>query len=199
MRAFTLLALLFVIGTLPAFADIVNGGFEDPNIGVFYRTVYGGDSTGIPGWLVTGDSVDIVNTVEGPSWAHTGRQAIDLAGTPGPGGVEQSIDTILGTYYTFSFWASSNGGPYPGGLLVGWNGVTIDTVDTPAQGTWERHAYTVVGTGGPTLFSLSTPISTNQGPLVDDVNVHVPEPGSLWGLGAGLALFLGLVLRPRSA
>ena len=187
MKGFTLLALLFAIGTFPAFADIVNGGFELPDIGQWYQTVYNGQPT-IPGWSVTGDSVDIVNTIGGPDWAHTGHQAIDLAGTPGPGGVEQTIDTILGRFYTFSFWTSSNGGPYLGGLLVGWNGATIGIVNTPAQGTWERHAYTVVGTGGPTLFSLSTLIDTNQGPLVDDVNVHVPEPTSILLLGTMLGV-----------
>src|ERR1017187_5696650 len=88
---------------------------------------------------------------------------------------QQTIDTILGRFYTFSFWTSSNGGPYLGGLLVGWNGATIGIVNTPAQGTWERHAYTVVGTGGPTLFSLSTLIDTNQGPLVDRSEEHTSE------------------------
>ena len=99
MKGLTLVALLFAIGTFPAFADIVNGGFEDPNIsssGNYYLTVYSPNADAvcsqtpsvqiITGWTVTGCSVDIVR---GPSWAHSGSQGIDLAGTPGPGGVEQ--------------------------------------------------------------------------------------------------------------
>jgi hypothetical protein len=208
MKGFTLLALLFAIGTFPAFADIVtNGGFEESTIALtnYYLTVNSGQST-ITGWSVTGTSVDIVSTafpsVNSDNWAHSGVQGIDLAGTPGPGGVEQSIPTTAGVYYTFSFWASSNGGAIANELQVGWNGVTIHTVSTPAQGTWEPFSYTVEApAGSSTLISLSTPITGDAGPLVDDISVqvHVPEPGSLWGLGAGLALFLGLVLRPRSA
>ena len=206
MRGFTLVALLFAIGTVPAFADIVNGGFEDPNISLtqsqFYLTVDSGQNT-ITGWSVTGTSVDIVNTIGGSSWAHSGSQAIDLAGTPGPGGVEQSISTTTGVYYDFSFWASSNdsGGPFPKSLVVGWGDNSPIPVNTPGQGSWGFFSYTVKATGSSTTISLSTPISGDFGPLVDDVNVqvHVPEPGSLWGLGAGLVLFLGLVLRPRSA
>jgi hypothetical protein len=199
MKGFTLLALLFAIGTFPAFADINNlvnnGGFEESTIALtnYYLTVNSGQST-ITDWSVTGRSVDIVSTafpsVNSDNWAHSGVQGIDLAGTPGPGGVEQSILTTAGVYYTFSFWASSNGGAIANGLQVGWNGETLAPtgISTPAQGTWEPFSYTVQATGSSTLISLSTPISGDAGPLVDDVNVHVPEPTSILLLGMMLGV-----------
>jgi hypothetical protein len=207
VRSFTLIALLVGIGAFPAFADIVNnGGFEAQDISHtnYYVTVSAasapecgaaGNPTlpSLTGWTVTGCSVDIVN---GPSWAHTGSQAIDLVGSPGPGGIEQSISTTPGAYYNFSFWASSNGGAITNGLDVGWNGVNIAIVSTPAQGQWTPFSYRVQATGSSTVISLSSPLGGDAGPLVDDVSV--PEPSSLFGLGAGLALSLGLALRLRS-
>ena len=199
MKSFTLLALLLGVGVVPGFADLTNGGFESTNIGQWYKTVFAGDSTTIPGWLVTGNTVDIVNTVNGPDWSNTGNQAIDLAGTPGPGGIEQSIWTNLNERYTFSFYASTNGASIKDGLLVEWNGAPIGSpVTTPSQGTWQQFSYTEQGTGGLTSVSLSTPVTGSAGPLVDDVSVvSAPEPSLLWSLGAGLALALSLIRRSR--
>jgi hypothetical protein len=200
MKIIVLLALLIGIGAAPGFANIINnGGFEVPDIGQWYVAVNSGQTT-IQNWTVTGTSVDIVNNVgPGGDWAHSGSQAIDLAGTPGPGGIEQPIWTNLNEDYTFSFWASSNGGAKASSLLVGWNGSTIATVSTPAQGTWQQFTYTVQGTGSLTTVSLMTPIADNAGPLVDDVNVtSTPEPATL-GLFGSAMVGLGLLMRKRSS
>ena len=40
---------------------ITNGGFESPNVTWYYQAYYNG-STDITGWLVTGDSVELINS-----------------------------------------------------------------------------------------------------------------------------------------
>ncbi len=208
--------VLSLASSAPADDNLVqNGGFEAPDIslGNYYQTVDAGQS-GLTDWTVTGVSIDIVSSVAandpaGTSgeWSHSGTQGIDLAGTPGPGGVLQSLSTVAGQDYTLSFWASTNG-PSQSDLYIQWDGTDLagtppaSGLTTPAQGlpsTWTEFTYNVVGTGSDTV-ALFTNNSSNAGPLVDDVSVvAAPEPSALWTLGMGLALSLGLVLRSRFA
>jgi hypothetical protein len=206
MKNIVLIASLAFAGVMPGFADLVNNGdFENPDISHntigpglnWYLTVGGGDSATIPSWTVSGTSVDIVNVIGGgsPSWAHNGLQAIDLAGSPGPGTISQTLVTVPGRTYLLSFWYSSNGGPYTDGLVVDW-GTSSIVLDTPAFGTWTHFVAPVKALGASTTLSLGTSISTYQGPLVDQVSV-TPELSSIGFLGVALMLTFVFARRLR--
>lgn len=175
-------AMAFVFaGPASAAINIVfNGDFESTDIGnAWYQTVNAGDS-GVTGWTVGGASVDIVSILGGgPGWAHTNNQAIDLAGTPGPGSLSQYLPTTSGAFYDLTFFASSN--PPPTTLNVYWDGNLIDSFDPSNFGTWTKYTFPhLQATSGSTLLTFATPTGSNMGPLLDTVSVTaVPEPCSV--------------------
>jgi choice-of-anchor C domain-containing protein len=85
---------------------IQNGSFESgPSTG-YWMPVFQG-STQIPYWNIQLSSVDYCST--GLWQASDGRISIDLDGTPGPGGVSQTIATIPGQVYVVTFDLSAHG------------------------------------------------------------------------------------------
>jgi choice-of-anchor C domain-containing protein len=89
---------------------IVNGSFEEgPAVGGFLPLNPG--STAIRGWTVTRGSIDYIGT----HWAHAdGKRSVDLHGSPGYGGIEQTISTAKRQRYRISFsLAGSAGGAFP--------------------------------------------------------------------------------------
>ena len=194
------LAVAAGVGPIMAANIVQNGSFEDPTIANYYECVAapGHACTGgftipaVTGWTVGGVSVDVVSSLAfGGSpqwWSEDGNKGIDLAGTPGPGSLEQGLTTVPGMNYALSFWVSSNGGPYPNSLTVDWDGTFLETIGTPAQGTWQHYVFSVTGTGSDTL-AFSCPFGTNAGALLDNVSVATaPEPATLGLIGAGLVL-----------
>ena len=185
-RALTALlgAALILAGTAPAAQAaqlVVNGNFESgPNPGSF-AILRGGDTT-IPGWTVTGVSVDYIGTY----WRGAdGGRSIDLDGTPGPGGIMQVIATRPGATYVLSFMLSANGDCAPdvkhmqvwAGPVVRNFAVNANTVSVTKR-RWLRNSFSFRAAGAQTriwLRSLNLP--TNCGPVVDDVSVSGP-PGS---------------------
>lgn len=167
-------------------ATVFNPGFEDPNISPNYYVAVNAGSSSLTGWNVTGTSIDIVN---GAIWAHSGSQGIDLAGTPGPGGVNQNITTVAGQSYLISFWVSSNGGAISNRLTVNFDG-TAHTYSSPAQRDWTQYSFTAVASSNLANLSFSTPLTGNAGPLLDDVSVSsaVPEPATISLVAAGMLL-----------
>ena len=98
--------------------DIENGSFETytvpprewtfPGVVDFNIPVGGKD---LVGWDVINGPVDYV----GSFWvASDGGASIDLGGSPGEGGLRQSVETIPGVKYTLSFDLSGN--PDPDGI-----------------------------------------------------------------------------------
>src|ERR1700761_8345580 len=91
-------AAMLSMGYAQASTELVtNGGFESYS-GSFtgYQRVGAGDTT-ISGWTVTDASVDLINN--GQYGAITGT-SIDMLGTPGPGAISQSLNTVAGKNYT---------------------------------------------------------------------------------------------------
>jgi len=107
--------ITFVVGpgTRKVMANqIVNGGFEQPATATF-TDVVAPDAATIPGWTVTGGSVDVVNAADngydvGP--AHAGAQYLDLNGYAA-GTIAQSFATTPGTTYRLSFAYANNYNP----------------------------------------------------------------------------------------
>jgi choice-of-anchor C domain-containing protein len=86
---------------------IVNGSFEDgPEVERFLPLDEG--SPAIKGWVVTRGQIDLVNTY----WpAAEGKRSLDLNGSPGFGGIQQTFATNKGQKYrvTFSFAGNPEG------------------------------------------------------------------------------------------
>ncbi len=174
---------LILAGTTPgaqAAQLIVNGNFESgPNPGSF-TTLRGGDRT-IPGWTVTGVSVDYIGTY----WRGAdGGRSVDLDGTPGPGGIMQIIATRPGATYVLAFMLSGNGDCAPdikrmqvsAGSGSRSFSVDVNTISVSKK-RWLRRSFSFRAAGTQTRIWLrSLDPSTNCGPVVDDVSVSGP-PG----------------------
>jgi hypothetical protein len=88
---------------------IANGSFEDVKDDEASRPQNKG-SAAITGWVVTRGQIDVTQE-NGNDWkAHHGKRALDLHGSPGFGGVEQSITTKPGKKYKVTFKMSGNPG-----------------------------------------------------------------------------------------
>src|SRR5687767_9916680 len=80
----------------PAGNLLVNGSFEDgpEDIGE-YKSLDKG-ATDLKGWKVTRGQIDLIGTF----WTSAdGKRSLDLHGSPGYGGVEQTFKTKKGTRY----------------------------------------------------------------------------------------------------
>jgi choice-of-anchor C domain-containing protein len=119
MKRCTLFTSLLALGFIStARANLlINGGLEKDattplntyNLLTLSPTL---NNTALPGWSVTTGTVDIVpNTY----WqVSEGSYSVDLVGTPGLGGIAQSVATVAGTSYTLIFDMAANpeAGPY---------------------------------------------------------------------------------------
>ncbi|RYG31970.1 DUF642 domain-containing protein, partial [bacterium] len=173
MRILALSGFLVLSGV--ASANLVtNGGFETNTWGgTSYYLANAGD-TSITSWAVSQNSVDIVGTDYSP---YDGSFAVDLAGTPGPGTISQSVGGTSAGSYAVSFWGRKSSGN------TGTDGeVTVDFGSSSATvaltDTWTQYSFTMTGDLGSTTLSLATnPTNTSFGNLfVDNVSVEaVPE------------------------
>jgi choice-of-anchor C domain-containing protein len=78
---------------------LVNGSFEDgPSPKFGYAWPYNPGSTAIPGWKVTRGQIDVQR-----GHASDGANMVDLHGSPGFGGIEQTFKTVKGHRYRVTF------------------------------------------------------------------------------------------------
>jgi hypothetical protein len=171
--------MLFALVTLPARADVTNGGFET------------GDFTG---WVQTGDTgfsgVDPLAARSGSFGAFFGPTA--------PGGISQSFATIATMTYRVDFSLSLADSSQPNSFSWAWNGVS----QTPSLSNAAGFAFTsfsglVLATGASSTlaFTFSNPQSFW---LLDNISVvAVPEPPVTALLGVGV-LFLAAMAKRRA-
>src|SRR5687768_12384490 len=88
---------------------VVNGSFEDMKDDDASKPQDKG-SIAIKGWVVTRGQIDVTQQHENVWKASHGKRALDLHGSPGFGGVEQSIATTPGRKYRVTFRMSGNPG-----------------------------------------------------------------------------------------
>lgn len=155
---------------------VTNGDFSSGTLGT-----YGGGSTAVTGWTVTGNSVDFCNCWSGPN----GQPQIDLNGNA-PGGISQTLTTVAGQTYELTFALAANTGsgsaPYLRTVEVAAGSTSqtflVDQTYAAGNGKWlyETMPFTATGTSTPLSFtSLDAGCATNpgcaSGPAIAAVNV----------------------------
>jgi hypothetical protein len=169
---------------------VVNPGFET------------GDLTG---YTTTGNFTIYDGVTGNNAYApHSGSYQLELGNYPGQGvaGVSQTISTVAGQAYDFSFYFGNDGYNAAGNQLfnVTYDGKTLDTVDGEQSLPYTQMSFTVLGTGSDT-FELSG-YSNSASNDVDDISFTasagavsaVPEPSTWLLMIAGIG-GIGLMLR----
>jgi choice-of-anchor C domain-containing protein len=186
MRTVLLAALLLPLSArllgapLPAAAKrgelIVNGSFEDGPKQVDRWLPLDKGSKQIKGWVVTRGQIDLIDSY----WqAARGKRSIDLHGSPGNGGISQTIKTRPGRTYKVTFRLAGN----PGGARVKVIGVSaagkktsfaFDTAGkTLEKMGWVKKTWEFKATARETTleFYTLTENDTSWGPVIDDVSL----------------------------
>jgi choice-of-anchor C domain-containing protein len=171
------LTLVLPIGTAaPAPANLlVNGSFEDgpDDIGEYKSLDKGADA--IKGWKVTRGQIDLIGTF----WtsAH-GSRSLDLHGSPGYGGVEQTFKTKKGTKYKVELQLAAT--PESGDRSV-WVAAAGDKKQfevNSGDGTrekmkWMKVSWEFTAAGDETTLEVYTTEKGDdfRGPAIDEVTV----------------------------
>jgi len=174
---------------------VKDGRFEDPTANGAYQTFQGGATFGP--WHVTGNSVDLVTT--GFIAARDSTQDVDLAGSnfngSSAGGVYQNLTTTPGQSYTLTYWESANGGgpPTTKEMTVRFDGKVVgSTPYTVGNGNpYVEHSFRVVATSSSSRLAFSTTVTTNYGPVLDDVAMVPAGTGAGQGNIAPIAASIG--------
>lgn len=196
--AMTLLALLLLPGAAPLAQQsaslIRNGSFEEgPGTRSFLNLT--GGSTALPGWVVTGEGIDLVGA--GYWLSADGTYAIDLDGsarsrtTPpfARGGIAQTFATTPGKRYrlTFELAGNPNRRPTRKPMIIAAAGQSVEfffdaTGKTGRNMGWETKAWTFTARGDSTTLeftSLTEPPETGYGAAIDRVAVTLLDEGPL--------------------
>jgi choice-of-anchor C domain-containing protein len=160
---------------------VTNGGFEDgPDVDRWLPVDKG--STDIKGWTVTRGQIDYI----GPGhWASgEGKRSLDLHGSPGYGGVKQTIKTEKGKKYvvTFKMASTPGGSPLEKSLWVEAGGARKKfTFDAKGKSVtemgWEavEWEFTAAGDETEVEFYTAEDSDPDRGPALDDVSVKLKK------------------------
>ena len=198
-------------------APFQDGSFEINGPACFTFNIPAG-STLIPGWVVSVGNIDWV----GPppcSWVSSnGTHSLDLVGTGGVGGIQQTFDTVPGTTYQVSFDLAGNVGAPPSikPLTVTVDGVTQNytfdiTGHTANSMGWVTKTFTFVASSTSATINFVSDVtsaggSLNAGAALDNVQIvpagaasslPVPLDWAQWAAAALLALMAAVAIARR--
>ena len=174
---------------------IVNAGFEagpavSPATPIVPVLV--GETT-LTGWAVVGGGV---NVIDQGYWApQSGSRSLMLSGAAGPGGIEQTIATIVGQRYALGFWLS--GDPLSPPVIkhlrvtAGTQSADFAFDSSPAwhwDMAWSPQTFTFTATAATTPIRFASLDPEPWGPTIDSVSVvpagDPPPPVTPLALGA---------------
>jgi choice-of-anchor C domain-containing protein len=170
--------LLPFVGAAPAARPtnlLVNGGFEDgpEEIGAHLALEKGSDA--IKGWKVTRGQIDIVGSFWQPA---AGKRSVDLHGSPGYGGVEQTFKTKKGNRYRVELQLAATPGAGERSIWVAAAGDRKQFDVDPGDSTRDKMKWTKVtceftAMGAETTLEIYTTEKGDgaQGPIIDEVVV----------------------------
>jgi choice-of-anchor C domain-containing protein len=190
------LALVFCAAPHARATFIVNGSFEQSAIDPGLNVPIG--STGITGWTVIEAAIDYMDSVSSNPFVNVwtgsdGTRSLDLAGSPGRGGIEQTFSTTPGVSYVVSFDLAGNPESSPGVINPAVHQLTVSAAGQSAAFDfditgksftnmgYETHTWKFVATGSTTTLAFTnTTTGTGgefYGPVLDNVSVNaVPAP-----------------------
>ena len=160
---------------------VTNGSFEDgPDFEVCRPLDK--DATDLKGWVVTRGQNDICQEKDGAWKAAAGKRSLDLHGSPGFGGVKQTLETRAGKKYQVTFQMTGNpqANLTEARLTVRAAGADkefkVDMAGVSHEDPkWTRMSWEFTATDKPTVLEIHTamPATSNPfgGPMVDDVKV----------------------------
>lgn len=162
---------------------VKNGSFEDgPEITAGWGIPVDKDSTSVTNWTVTRGQIDVVTDTH---WqAGEGKRSLDLHGSPGIGGVKQTLATKKGRKYTVTLQMAGNpdGQPKERGLWVAAAGDAKKfTFSTKGKSLtdmgWEKVTWDFTATDDETELEIYSAEEADPfgGPAID--NVSVKEKG----------------------
>ena len=189
MRLATVLFVFSWCGSVWA-APFQNGSFELGTISPCNTFNIPAGSTIITGWTVSVGNIDWEGSpVPACGWQPSnGNNSLDLVGTGGVGGVQQTFDTVPGTTYQVLFDMAGNYGAPPviKPLAVTINGVTSNfTFDTTGRSFsnmgWTTHTLTFVATSTSSTIDFVSNVTAsggtlNAGAALDNVRIAIPGP-----------------------
>lgn len=186
---------------------IVNGDFGSPFVGGNFNTYFATDSTSIPGWTLTGGSIDLIGNYWQSSPGNGSGQSVDMDGYFAAGTIQQSgifLDAGTATV-SFDLAGNTDGGSPIKTLQVDLLGLApqVFTFDTTGHGHgnmgWvsESATFIVPTAGNYTLQFASLDYSGSAyGPALDNVSMNetqaTPE-------GASTAMLFGISLAALAA
>jgi hypothetical protein len=171
---FTLLFVLALSAHCGAAELVTNGGFET---GSFSN------------WTVTPAAQGSVLVID-TSTPHAGAYDAAFGATRSQDdSISQTLATVPGQSYTFSFWLAHPTGRSTNDFSASWNGNPVLSLTNSLLFPYTQYSFTETAGAGATIISFSG-LENPAYFYLDDVSVQgpqsVPEPISLFLFGAGL-------------